>query len=54
MLFVVWGLMRLCMKWKSRKKPESHVIPEQDKEPKAGHLLSSPCVYLPFVKSTFY
>ena len=32
MLFAVWDLMRLWMKWKRRNRPESDVIPEQDKE----------------------
>ena len=36
MLFVVWDLMRLWMKWMIRKRPESDVIPEHNKEEKAG------------------
>ena len=41
------------MKWMIRKRPESDWIDERDREAKAGdHLLSSPCVYLPFLKGT--
>ena len=29
------GLLRLWMKWMRRKRPESDVIPEQDKKEKA-------------------
>ena len=36
------------MKWMRRKRPESHVIPEQDKDEKENE----PGVYLPFVKGT--
>ena len=32
--FVVWDLLRLWMKEMIRKRLESHVIPEQDKESK--------------------
>ena len=41
------------MKWMIRKRLESDWMDEWDKEPKAGrHSLSSPCVYLPFLKGT--
>ena len=36
------------MKWMRRKRPESHVIPEQDKESKAF----APFVNWPFVNGT--
>ena len=31
-IFDSWDLLRLWMKWMRRKRPESDVIPEQDKE----------------------
>ena len=40
------------MKWMIRKRLESDWMDERDRESKAGHLLSSPCVYLPFLKGT--
>ena len=40
------------MKWMRRKRLESDWMDERDREPKAGHVLSSPCVYLPFLKGT--
>ena len=41
------------MKWMRRKRPESDVIPEQDKEEKAQYWpLSQPRVNWPFVKGT--
>ena len=36
------------MKWMIRKRPESHVIPEQDNQEKAD----DPLVKWPFVKGT--
>ena len=51
MLFVVWDLMRLWMKWMIRKRLESDWMDERDKEPKAGRN-PPPCVYLPFLKGT--
>ena len=39
------------MKWMIRKRPESDVIPEQDKEEKAQYPLQ-PLVNWPFVKGT--
>ena len=49
MLFVVWDLMRLWMKWMIRKRPESDRMDERDKLSNAN---PSPCVYLPFLKGT--
>ena len=40
------------MKWMIRKRPESDVIPEQDKEEKAQEPLLQPRVNWPFVKGT--
>ena len=41
------------MKWMRRKRPESDVIPEQDKEEKAYlPSISQPRVNWPFVKGT--
>ena len=36
MLFVVWDLMRLWMKWMIRKRLESDWMDERDRESKAG------------------
>ena len=49
MLFVVWGLMRLCMKWMIRKRLESDWI---DDFRKSSNVRLPPCVYLPFLKGT--
>ena len=35
-----------------KKRLESDWMDERDRKLKAGHVLSSPCVYLPFVKGT--
>ena len=51
MLFVVWDLKRLWMKWMRRKRLESDWMDERDREAKAG-VHPSPCVYLPFLKGT--
>ena len=40
------------MKWMIRKRPESDVIPEQDKEEKAHSPHKQPRVNWPFVKGT--
>ena len=41
------------MKWMRRKRPESDVIPEQDKEEKAQYWpFKQPRVNWPFVKGT--
>ena len=40
------------MKWMIRKRLESDWMDERDRELKTGHSLSSPCVYLPFLKGT--
>ena len=50
MIFVVWDLMRLWMKWMIRKRLESYWMDERDRESKAGDHPS--CVYLPFLKGT--
>ena len=52
MLFVVWDLKKLWMKWMRRKRLESDWMDERDKEAKAGDNHPSPCVYLPFLKGT--
>ena len=53
MLFVVWDLMRLWMKWMIRKRLESDWMDERDRKAKAGIYPSFwPCVYLPFLKGT--
>ena len=49
MLFVVWGLMRLCMKWMRRKRLESDWM---DDSRKSSNTYLPPCVYLPFLKGT--
>ena len=50
MLFVVWDLKKLWMKWMRRKRLESDWMDERDREAKAGN--HPPCVYLPFLKGT--
>ena len=48
MLFVVWDLKKLWMKWMIRRRPESDWMDERDRETKA----QLPRVYLPFLKGT--
>ena len=50
MIFVVWDLKRLWMKWMIRKRLESDWMDERDREAKAED--HPPCVYLPFLKGT--
>ena len=49
MIFVVWGLMRLWMKWMIRKRLESDWM---DDARKSSNVREPPCVYLPFLKGT--
>ena len=60
MLFVVWDLKKLWMKWMRRRRLESDWMDERDREAKAVNSSSSSsssssfwsCVYLPFLKGT--
>ena len=55
MLFVVWDLKRLWMKWMRRKRLESDWMDERDREAKAGDCQlywGWPYVYLTFLKGT--
>ena len=49
MLFVVWDLKKLWMKWMRRKRLESDWM---DDARKWLNVNNPPCVYLPFLKGT--